>query len=174
VCGIPTGRVTLKKADALQGVLNLLKQQQAKLFFCRPPTARFKQILADVEAGITFTRKQEDLLQQVQPKSEEFQASVQKSLYRLRSELPKMGDWTTRYDRLADHITEYIRGGTVFQYTGPYHWKVEGISHTPDTLDLATDHRAFKRRKVTRAKRKAKARLEAVRILNHLPRGAAS
>src|SRR5207249_10271552 len=168
------GRLTLRKADALEGVLDLLKQQQAKLFFCSPPATRFKQILADIEAGIRFARKQENLLQQVQPKSQDFQAKVQKALYRLRSELPKMGDWTTRYDRLAEHITEYIRGGTVFQYTGPYRWKVDGISRTPDTLDLAADHKVFKQRKVARANRKAKARLEAVRILNHLSRGAAS
>jgi hypothetical protein len=110
----------------------------------------------------------------VQSKSEEFQAKVQKPLYRLRSDLPKMGDWMTRYDRLADHIAEYIRGGTVFQYAGPYRWKIEGISQTPDTLDLASDHRAFKRRKVHRTNRKARARLEATRALNHLSRGAAS
>jgi hypothetical protein len=174
VCGLPPARVTLRRADALEGIRNLLEQQRTKIFFVRPPSLHFQRILADIEAGIKFARKQEDLLQQVQPKSEEFQAKVQKALYRLRSELPEMGDWTTRYDRLADHITEYIRGGTVFQYTGPYRWKIQGIPHTPDTLDLAADHRAFKRRKVNRTNRKAKARLEAIRVLNHLSRGAAS
>jgi hypothetical protein len=174
VCGLPTGRVTLRRADALEGIRNLLEQHRTKIFFVRPPSLEFQRILADIEAGIKFARKQENLLQQVQPKSEEFQAKVQKALYRLRSELPKMGDWTTRYDRLADHITEYIRGGTVFQYTGPYRWKIEGISRTPDTLDLAADHRAFKRRKVNRANREVKAKLEAIRVLNQLSRGAAS
>jgi hypothetical protein len=152
----------------------VVRQQQAKIFFCSPPTAHFKQILADIEAGIKFARKQENLLQQVQPKSEEFQERVQKAIYRLRSELLDTRDWTTRYDRLADHLAEHIRGGTVFQYTGPYRWKIEGISRTPDTLDLAEDHRVFKLKKVAKANRKAKARLDAIRMLNHLSRGAAN
>jgi len=172
VCGLPTARVTLRRADALEGILALLKLKQAKLFFVRQPSPRFKQIVADIEAGIKFAQKQENLLQQVQPKSEGSTPNIQKAIYRLQSDLLEMGDWTTRYDLLADHITEYVRGGIVFQYTGPYRWKVEGISATPDAMELADDHTAYKRRKVARAKRKAKARFEAICILNHLSQGA--
>jgi hypothetical protein len=101
----------------------------------------------------------------VQPKSEEYQERIQKAIYRTKGELEKMGDWTTRYDRLADHFSQYIRGGIVFQYTGPYHWKIEGLPETPDTLDLAADHVEFKRSKLAKAKRRAKARLQAMRYL---------
>ena len=166
VCGLPTGKVTLRRAEALEGVRELVKKQQARLFFCSTPSQQFKRILADIEAGIEFARKQEKLLEQVQPKSKEYQAKIQKAIYRTDAELGKMGDWTTRYDRLADHFSQHIRGGTVFQYTGPYRWKIEGIAQTPDTLDLAADHKAFKRSKVARAMRKAKARMQAMRSLN--------
>jgi hypothetical protein len=83
----------------------------------------------------------------------------------LRVELKKMGDWTTRYDHLADHFSQHIRGGIVFQYTGPYRWKIEGLVETPDTLDLAADHIQFKHSKLTKMRRKAKARLKAMHSL---------
>ena len=79
----------------------------------------------------------------------------------------------TRYDRLADHFFESIKGGLVLQYTGPYRWKVEGLSQTPDTLDLAEDHRAFKRTKAAKAIRKAKAKMKANHSLNRVSSGAA-
>jgi hypothetical protein len=150
VCGLPTGKVTLRRVDALKGVYDLIKKQQARLFFCSPPSPQFKRVLGDIEAGIEFARKQEKLLEQVQPKSEEYQAKTQKAFYRTKDELEKMGDWTTRYDRLADHFSQHMRGGTVFQYTGPYRWKIGGIAQTPDTLELATDHKDFKRSKVAK------------------------
>lgn len=165
VCGLPVSRVTLRRADALEGILNLLKQKAAKLFFCRPPSLEFQRILADIEAGIKFARKQEGLLQKIQPKSEEFTPNIQRAIHRLRTDLQDMGDWTTRFDILADHIEQYVRGGVVFQYTGPYRWKVEGIRPTPDSMDLASDHMAYKRRKVNRARRKAKLRFEALSTL---------
>ena len=165
VCGLPCSRITLQRAEALEGIRDFLKQQVPRLFFCRPPSPQFAKIVSDIEAGIAFARKQEDLLARVQPESQRRQDSIQKAVYRLKRDLPTMGDWTTRYDRLADHFEEYIRGGTVFQYTGPYRWKIEGISETPDTLDLAMDHKAFKRRKVAKALRKAKQQMEAMRLL---------
>ncbi len=165
VCGSPCSRVTLQRAEALEGVRNFLKQQVPRLFFCRPPSSQFNKVLSDIEAGITFARKQEDLLARVQPESRQRQDSIQKAVSRLKRDLAKMGDWTTRYDRLADHLEDHIRGGTVFQYTGPYRWKVEGISETPDTLDLAIDHKNFKRRKVAKALRRAKQQMEAIRSL---------
>jgi hypothetical protein len=173
VCKLPTGRVTLRKAEAIEGVRDLIKKQQARLFFLRPPTQQFIRVLADIEAGIEFARKQEKLLEQVQPKSEEYQAKIQKAFYRTRDELGKMGDWTTRYDRLADHLSEYIKGGTVFQYTGSYRWRVEGIAQTPDPLELAADHKAFKRSRVAKLMKKAKARMQAIHSLNMLSKGAA-
>jgi hypothetical protein len=173
VCGLPKGRVTLRRAEALEGVRDLVKRQQARLFFCSPPTEQFKRILSDIEAGIEFARKQEKLLEQVQPKSEEYQERVQKAIYRAKKELEKMGDWMTRYDRLADHFFESIKGGLVLQYTGPYRWKVEGLPQTPDTLDLAEDHRAFKRTKAAKAIRKAKAKMKANHSLNRVSRSAA-
>lgn len=78
----------------------------------------------------------------------------------------------TRYDRLADHFFESIKGGLVLQYTGPYRWKIEGLPQTPDTLDLAEDHKAFKHTKVTKAIRKAKAKIRARHSLNRLSRTA--
>ena len=84
-----------------------------------------------------------------------------------------MGDWTTRYDRLANHFSEFIKGGLVLQYTGPYRWKIEGLPQTPDTLDLAEDHKAFKRSEIAKAMRKAKAKMRAMHSLNQLSRGAA-
>jgi hypothetical protein len=173
VCGIPTGKVTLRRVEALEGVRDLIKKQQARLFFCSAPSLQFKRILADIEAGIEFARKQEKLLEQVQPKSEEYQGKIQKAFYRVRDELEKMGDWTTRYDHLAQHFSEHIRGGTVFQYTGPYRWKIQGIAQTPDPLDLAGDHKAFKRSKVARMMRKAKARMQVLHSLSLLSKGAA-
>lgn len=173
VCGLSRGRVTLRRADALEGIRNLIKKQQARLFFCGTPSQQFKRILDDIEAGIEFARKQEKLLEQVQPKSEEYQGRIQKAIYRARTELERMGDWTTRYDRLANHFSEFIKGGLVLQYTGPYRWKVEGLPQTPDTLDLAEDHKAFKRSKVAKAMRKAKAKRRAMHSLNQLSRGAA-
>jgi hypothetical protein len=170
VCGLPKGRVTLRRADALEGVRDLIKKQQARLFFCSTPSERFKSILSDIEAGIEFARKQEKLLEQVQPKSEESQEKIQKAIYRAKKELEKMGDWMTRYDRLADHFFDSIKGGLVLQYTGPYRWKVEGLPQTPDTLDLAEDHTAFKRTRVAKAIRKAKAKMKASHSLNRLSR----
>jgi hypothetical protein len=174
VCQLPTARVTLRKADALEGIVTLLKQQQAKLFFCRPPSPQFKQILSDIEAGVKFARKQEKLLQQMQPNSEDVTPNIQKAIHRLRRELRETGDWTTRYDVLADHIAEYVRGGIVFQYTGPYRWKVEGISRTPDAMDLAYDHAAYKRRKIARARRKTKLAFEAIHIRSPFSQGTAA
>lgn len=173
VCGLPTGRVTLRRADALEGVRDLIKRQQTRLFFCGTPSQQFKRILDDIEAGSEFARKQEKLLEQVQPKSEEYQGKIQKAIYRARTELERMGDWTTRYDRLANHFSEFIKGGLVLQYTGPYRWKIEGLPQTPDTLDLAEDHKAFKRSKIAKAMRKAKAKMRAMHSLNQLSRGAA-
>jgi len=173
VCGLPKGRVTLRRADALEGVGDLIKRQQARLFFCSAPSEQFKRILGDIEAGIEFARKQEKLLEQLQPKSEEYQERIQKAIYRAKKELERMGDWMTRYDRLANHFFESIKGGLVLQYTGPYRWKVEGLPQTPDTLDLAEDHKAFKRSKVAKAIRKAKAKVRAMYSLNQLSRGAA-
>jgi hypothetical protein len=138
-----------------------------------PPTEQFKRILSDIKAGIEFARKQEKLLEQVQPKSEEYQERIQKAIYRAKKELEKMGDWMTRYDRLADHFFESIKGGLVLQYTGPYRWKVEGLPHTPDTLDLAEDHRAFKRTKIAKAIRKVKAKMKVKHSLNRVSRSAA-
>ena len=86
-------------------------------------------------------------------------------IYRARTELETMGDWTTRFDQLADHLSQYIRGGIVFQYTGPYRWKIQGLAEIPDTLDLADDHVQFKRSKIANQKRKAKAKMQAVRCL---------
>jgi hypothetical protein len=174
VCQLPTALVTLRRADALEGIVTLLKQQQAKLFFCRPPSPQFSQILSDIEAGVKFARKQENLLQQVQPKSEDVTPNIQKAIHRLQSALRDMGDWTTRYDVLADHFAEYIRGGIVFQYTGPYRWKIGGLSQTPDVMDLAEDHTAYKRRKIARARRKAKLAFEAIRVPNPFAQGAAA
>jgi len=174
VCGLPKGRITLRRADALEGIRDLIKRQQAHLFFCSPPNEQFKRILSDIEAGIAFARKQEKLLEEVQPKSEEYQERIQKAIYRAKKELEEMGDWMTRYDRLADHFFESIRGGLVLQYTGPYRWKVEGLAQTPDTLDLAEDHREFKRTKVAKAIRKAKAKMKAKDSLNLLSRSAVS
>lgn len=174
VCGLPKGRVTLRRADALEGVRDLIKKQQARLFFCSAPNEQFKRILSDIEAGIEFARKQEKLLEQVQPKSEECQERIQKAIYRAKQQLGEMGDWMTRYDRLADHFYECIKGGLVLQYTGPYRWKVEGLAQTPDTLDLAEDHREFKHIKVAKAIRKAKAKMRAKDSLNRLVRSAVS
>jgi hypothetical protein len=154
VCGLPTGKVTLKRADALEGVRDLIKRYRARRFFCAAPGQRFEQILADIEAGIEFARKHENLLDQVQSTSEDCQEKVRKAIYRLDDQLGKLGDWTTRYDRLASHFSEYIRGGLILQYTGPYRWRIEGLPHVPDAIDLAADHIAFKRRKVFRAKAK--------------------
>jgi hypothetical protein len=172
ICGLPKGRVTLRRAEALEGVRDLIKKQQARLFFCSAPSEHFKSILRDIEAGIEFARKQEKLLEQVQPKSEESQERIQKAIYRAKKELERMGDWMTRYDRLADHFFESIKGGLVLQYTGPYRWKVEGLPQTPDTLDLAEDHRAFKRTKVAKAIRKAKVKMKSSNSLNRLSRSA--
>jgi hypothetical protein len=166
VCQLPIGKVTLTRADALEGVRNLIKKQRAKLFFCGEPSPQFKRILTDIEAGIEFARKQEKLLEQVQPKSEEFLGKIQKAIYRTQTQLENMGDWTTRYDLLADHLSRYIRGGIVFQYTGPYRWKIEGLAEIPDTLDLADDHVQFKHTKIAKLKRKAKARMQAMHSLN--------
>ena len=47
VCGLPTARVTLRRADALEGISNLLEQQRAKIFFVRSPSVEFERILAD-------------------------------------------------------------------------------------------------------------------------------
>jgi len=79
-----------------------------------------------------------------------------------------MGDWTTRYDLLADHFVQHIRGGIVFQYTGPYRWKIEGLAEIPDTLDLAADHVQYKRTKIAKLKRKAKAKTKAIHALKAL------
>jgi hypothetical protein len=76
-----------------------------------------------------------------------------------------MGDWTSRYDRLANHFSQYISGGIVFQYNGPYRWKIEGLAETPDTLELAADHVQFKRSKIAKMKRQAKPKLQAMRAL---------
>ena len=170
ICGLPKGRVTLRRADALEGVRELIMKQQARLFFCSAPSEQFRRILGDIEAGIEFARKQEKLLEQVQPKSEEDQERIQKAIYRAKKELEGMGDWTTRYDRLANHFLESIKGGLVLQYTGPYRWRIEGLLQTPDTLDLAEDHKAFKHTKVTKAIRKAKAKIRARHSLNQLSR----
>jgi hypothetical protein len=172
VCGLPAGMVTLRRADALEGVRDLIKRQRARLFFCSEPTPQFTRILADIEAGIVFARKQEKLLEQVQPKSEEYQPNIQKAIYRIKTELEKMGDWTSRYDRLANHFSRYIKGGIVFQYTGPYRWKIEGLPETPDTHDLATDHVQFKRSRLAKRKRQAKPKLQAMRALK-ISRGSA-
>ncbi len=137
-----------------------------RLFFCGEPNQNFKRILADIEAGIDFARKQEKLLEQVQSTSMECRG-------RILADLEKMGDWTTRYDHLANHLNDHIKGGIVFHYTGPYRWKVEGLPQIPDALDLAEDHRAFKRSKVAKAMRKAKAKIRAMHSLNQLSRGAA-
>jgi len=166
VCQIPIGKVTLTRADALEGVRNLIKKQRAKLFFCGEPSPQFKRILSDIEAGIEFARKQEKLLEQVQPKSEESLGKIQKAIYRTRTQLEQMGDWTTRYDLLADHLSRYIRGGIVFQYTGPYRRKIEGLAEIPDALDLADDHMQFKHTKIAKLKRKAKAKMHAMHSLN--------
>jgi len=155
VCGIPTGMVTLARADALEGIRDLIKKQAARLFFCGEPNPKFRGILSDIEAGILFARKNEDLLQQVQPQCEKNLAKVQKGIYRAIRELESMGDWTTRYDRLAAHFSQHIKGGIVMQYCGPNRWKVEGISGVTDTLDMAADHVDFKRRRVRRARRQA-------------------
>jgi len=173
ICGLPTGKVTLRRADALEGVRDLIKKQQARLFFCGTPSQQFRSILDDIEAGVEFARKQEKLLEQVQPKSEEYQGKIQKAIYRARTELERMGDWTTRYDRLANHFSDFIKGGLVLQYTGPYRWKVQGLPQTPDTLDLAEDHKAFKRSRVAKAMRKAKAKARAMHSLHQLSKGAA-
>jgi hypothetical protein len=61
----------------------------------------------------------------------------------------------------------------VFQYTGFYRWKIEGLPQAPDTLDLAGDHKAFKRSKVYKAMRQAKAKMRAMHSLNQLSKGAA-
>jgi len=168
VCQLPIGKVTLARADALEGVRDLIKKQQSKIFFCHEPSQQFKRILADIEAGIEFARKQEKLLEQIQPKSEEYLSKIQKAIYRTKADLAKMGDWTTRYDLLADHFVQHIRGGIVFQYTGPYRWKIEGLAEIPDTLDLATDHVQYKRSKVAKMKRKAKAKTKAIHALKAL------
>ena len=168
ICQLPIGKVTLARADALEGVRDLIKKQQAKIFFCSEPSQQFKRILADIGAGIEFARKQEKLLEQVQPKSVEYLAKIQKAIYRTKTELVKMGDWTTRYDLLADHLAQHIRGGIVFQYTGPYRWKIEGLAEIPDTLDLAGDHVQYKRSKVAKMKRKAKAKTKALHALKAL------
>ena len=52
-------------------------------------------------------------------------------------------------------------------------WKVEGLPQTPDALDLAEDHRVFKRSRVAKAMRKAKAKMRAMHSLNRLVKGTA-
>jgi hypothetical protein len=173
ICKLPTGKVMLRRADALSGVRDLIKKQQSRRFFCSEPDQQFKRVLADIEAGIEFARKQEKLLEQVQPRSLEHRGKVQKAISRALESLDEMGDWTTRYDLLAGHLSNYIKGGVVFQYTGFYRWKIEGFPQTPDTLDLAGDHKAFKRSKVAKAMRRAKAKMRAMHSLNQLSRGAA-
>lgn len=173
VCGLPTGRVMLRKADALVGVRDLIRKQQARLFFCVEPNQHFKRILADIEAGIEFARKQENLLEQVQPKSVEYRGRIQKAIFRTLREMERLGDWTTRYDHLATHLDNHIHRGIVLHYTGGYRWKVEGLPPTPDVLDLAEDHRAFKRSRVAKAMRKAKAKMRAMHSLNRLVKGTA-
>ena len=173
VCGLPMAKVMLRRADALVGIRDLIRKQQARLFFCGQPSQRFKDILTDIEAGIEFARKQENLLEQVQPKSIECRGRIQKAVSRTLADLGEMGDWTTRYDHLANHLDNHIKGGIVFHYTGQYRWKVEGLLQTPDALDLAEEHRAFKRGKVAKAMRKAKAKMRAVHSLNRISRGAA-
>jgi hypothetical protein len=168
VCQLPVGKVTLTRADALEGVRDLIKKQRARLFFCSEPSQHFKRILADIEAGIQFARKQEKLLEQVQPKSEEYRGKIQKAVYRTETDLEQKGDWTTRYDLLVDHFSQHIRCGIVCQYTGPYRWKIEGLAETPDALDLAGDHMQFKRSKLAKLKRRAKARIQAMRSLKGL------
>ena len=168
VCQLPIGKVTLARADALEGVRDLIKKQQARIFFCHEPSQQFKRILADIENGIEFARKQEKLLEQVQPKSVEYMPKIQKAIHRAKTDLAKMGDWTTRYDFLAEHFAEHIRGGVVFQYTGPYHWKIEGLAEIPDMLDLAADHVQFKRSKVAKMKRKARVKTRAIQALKVL------
>lgn len=170
VCKLPTGKVTLARADALEGIRDFLQKQRAKLFFCSEPNQQFKRILADIEAGIGFARKQEKLLAQVQTKSEEYTQRIQKAVYRIEKDLEEDGDWTTRYDRLASHFKQYIRCGLICQYTGPYRWKIEGLPGTPDILDMAADHIQYKRRKLAKLKRKAKAKTEALRELKHASR----
>jgi hypothetical protein len=152
VCGLPTGKVTLKRADALEGIRDLIRRQRVKRFFCASPGNHFESILSDIEGGIAFARKHESLLNQVQPRSEDCREKVRKAIYRLNEQLSDLGDWTTRYDRLATHLSDYITGGVVLQYTGPYRWRIEGLPHVPDSLDLAADHVAFKRRKILRAR----------------------
>jgi hypothetical protein len=172
VCQLPVGRVTLTRADALEGVRDLIKKQRARLFFCSEPSQQFKRILGDVEAGIEFARKQEKLLEQVQPKSEEYRGKIQKAIYRTETDLQEKGDWTTRYDLLANHFSRYIGCGIVCQYTGPYRWKIEGLAETPDALDLAADHVQFKRSELAKKKRKAKAKMQAMHSLNQLSKRA--
>jgi hypothetical protein len=177
VCKLPTGKVTLSQADALVGVRDLIKKQQVRLFFCSEPTQQFRRILADIEAGIVFARKQENLLQQVQHKSEEHRGRIQKAISRVHLELrekEEKEDWTTRYDLLAGHFYRYIRCGVVCQYTGPYRWGIEGVGETLDVLDLAADHIYFKRSKVDKVLRKARAKARAAHSLNRLSKGAAS
>jgi hypothetical protein len=62
----------------------------------------------------------------------------------------------TRYDRLADHFFESIKGGLVLQYIGPYRWKVEGLPQTPDTLEWQriTEHLSARRLRKQSAKPK--------------------
>jgi hypothetical protein len=176
VCKLPTGKVTLSQADALVGVRDLIKKQQVRLFFCSEPSQQFRRILADIEAGIVFARKQENLLQQVQPKSEEHRARIQKAVSRVHSDLrekEEKEDWTTRYDLLASHFYRHIRCGVVCQYTGQYRWGIEGVGETLDVLDLAADHIHFKRSKVNKAIRKARAKERAAHSLKQLSKGAA-
>ena len=173
ICKLPTGKVTLRRADALEGVRDLIRKQQAKLFFVSPPTPEFRRVLADIEAGIEFARKQEILLEQVQSKSEDSKGKIQKAIYRARTELELRGDWMARYDRLGDHFSEHIQGGLVVQYTGPYRWRIEGLPQTPDPVDLAADHVAFKRSKVAKAMRGAKAKMRALDSLKRFGKGAA-
>jgi hypothetical protein len=169
VCHLPVGKVTLSRADALIGVRNLIQKQKVKMFFCSDPPQRFRHILADIEAGIEFARKQEGLLEQVQPKSEEYRSRIQKAVYRAQEDLRKKGkdaDWTNRYDLLAEHFSQHIKCGLVCQYTGPYRWQIEGVMDAPDVLDLAEDHIHFKRSRLAKAKRQAKAKMKAMHSLN--------
>jgi hypothetical protein len=168
VCGLRVGKVTLRKADALEGIRDLIRKQRAKLFFCSPPTDRFTRVLADIVAGVEFARKQEKLLEDVQSKSEESKGKIQKAIYRVKVGLEQRGDWTARYDLLGNHFSDHIKCGLIVQYTGPYRWKVEGLPQTPDPVDLAADHISFKRSKVAKVMRRLKAKMRVSESLSHI------
>jgi hypothetical protein len=143
ICGVPVGPVTLL-ADGIRGVQALV----AKSHFQRGTVGpQFQSIERHLDTGLKWVLRYPNLLEQIELASQQARPTVSMGLSRLRGKLMNMPNhWTTPYDELAKHIKNHVRPGKLCRYTGPLHWKVEGLEPLPDPVELAIDHMAFKRR----------------------------